>query len=666
MPTRSELQDLLQGRRDAIAQRWYKAIATTGFVTLTGPEVRQRLYELAGQAILVFLEEPFQAGKASEIGSALAGLHYLQPEALDRTLGVLGNQLVADLPPDQVGEFTSRLVALLQAISAGFLQQACSMVLMEQEMIRDALVHELRASEGALREAHAHLEMRVERRTAELARANEELRLEIAERRRIEATLRESEEKYRDLVENISDVIYTVDREGRVSYVSPTVEPLLGYHPSELVGRQIQELFYSEDLPRVVENFEGLLAGTSGEGEYRIVSKSGELRCIRTSSRPVVEDSRIVAVHGVLADITERRQAEERLRQSEERWRSLVENAPDYIVTVDRDSRIQFINRMSPESGLSAEEILGADITSMLVPEQQGTVAGAIRNVFETGSSEYCEAAFVRTSGATAWYGGHIGPIWDQGRVVAAILVIRDITERREVDEMKDSLIRDVSHELRTPLAKVQMSLELLSELLEDEEMDRQRASRISSLANLNVQRLLQTVEGILDLSQLDAGVSTSEWEAIQFVEVVREVMGYMDALAEVKGLDLVAQMPEELPMVEGDWEKLFRVLLNLVDNAIKFSEAGRVVVSAKASSEGIEVAVSDSGQGILGENLDRVFERFFQEKTRYQGVGVGLAISKAIVEGHGGRIWAESSGRGQGSTFRFMLPVLADDKGET
>jgi PAS domain S-box-containing protein len=176
-----------------------------------------------------------------------------------------------------------------------------------------------------------------------------------------------------------------------------------------------------------------------------------------------------------------------------------VENAPDYIVTVDRDSRIQFINRMAAESGFSAEEILGADVTGMVVPEQQGRVAEAIRNVFETGSSEYCEGAYVRTSGATAWYGGQIGPIWDQGKVVAAILVIRDITEQREVDEMKDSLIRDVSHELRSPLAKVQMSLDLLSELLEDEEMDRQRASRISNLANLNVQRLLQTVDLILD-----------------------------------------------------------------------------------------------------------------------------------------------------------------------
>lgn len=665
MATRSELQDLLQGRRDAIAQCWYEAIARTGFVTLTGPEVRQRLYELAGQVILVFLEEPFQAGKAGEIGAALAGLHYLQPEALGGTLDVLGNQLVGDLAPNEVGELTSRLVLLLQAISAGFLKGACSTVLMEQEMIRGALVHELKATEDALRSAHAHLERRVETRTAELARANEELRLEIAERRQAEEALRESEEKYRELVESIRDLVYTLDPQMRLVYVSPSAEPVLGYHPSELLGRRVQEFIHPEDMPRFAESFKGLSAGISQEHEYRIVAKSGELRCMRTSSRPVVEGSRLVAIHGVLADITERRHAEERLRQSEERWRSLVENAPDFIVTLDRDGRIQFLNRLSVEGDTSMEDVLGTQLTGMIVPEHREMVTEAIRKVFETGSSEYWEGARITTRGATRWYGGRIGPIWDQGKVVAALMVARDITERRELDELKDNLIRDVSHELRTPLAKVQMSMELLSELLEDEEVDRQRASRISSLANLNVQRLLQTVEGILDLSQLEASVWRFEREAIRCVDVVREVVAYMDALAEVKGLELVVQVPEDLPLVDGNQEKLFRVLVNLVDNAIKFSESGRIVVSAKASSEGIEMAVSDSGEGILAENLDRVFERFFQEKARYQGTGVGLAICKAIVEGHGGRIWAESPGRDRGSTFRFTLPVLADDKGE-
>jgi signal transduction histidine kinase len=142
---------------------------------------------------------------------------------------------------------------------------------------------------------------------------------------------------------------------------------------------------------------------------------------------------------------------------------------------------------------------------------------------------------------------------------------------------------------------------------------------------------------------------------------LLEEVLQVMQPLATVRGLQLVVELPEELPPVEGDWEKLFRVLINLVDNAVKFSDDGQITISAEKNGQEVELAIRDEGQGVLPENLDRVFERFFQEKARYQGVGVGLTISKAIVQSHGGRIWAESEGRSLGATFRFTLPVASE-----
>jgi signal transduction histidine kinase len=202
------------------------------------------------------------------------------------------------------------------------------------------------------------------------------------------------------------------------------------------------------------------------------------------------------------------------------------------------------------------------------------------------------------------------------------------------------------------------MSLELLTELLEGEQLDRERALRISQLSTRNVKNLFQVVDGILDLSRIEAGVWIYEETEIQPAVLVHEAIVYMEPLAVAKGLGLVAQLPEALPLIRGDWEKLFRVLVNLMDNAIKFSEAGQVLVSAAAGDGEIEIAVSDPGMGIRPENLDRVFDRFFQEKTRISGTGVGLTICQAIVKDHGGRIWAESAGRGQGATFRLVLPV--------
>jgi signal transduction histidine kinase len=300
-------------------------------------------------------------------------------------------------------------------------------------------------------------------------------------------------------------------------------------------------------------------------------------------------------------------------------------------------------------------------VCQLAVPEHQAVVRDAIQRVFATGDSTYCEAVVLSTDGARTWYAAHLGPVWHDGTVSSAMMIVRDITERKKLDEIKDNLIRDVSHELRTPLAKIQMSLELLAEMLEKESLDRERASRISSLSVLNVQRLLQTVEGILDLSRLEAGAWAYQQEEVRLDLLLEEVLQVMQPLATVRGLQLVVELPEELPPVEGDWEKLFRVLINLVDNAVKFSDDGQITISADKNGQEVELAIRDEGQGVLPENLDRVFERFFQEKARYQGVGVGLTISKAIVQSHGGRIWAESEGRSLGATFRFTLPVASE-----
>jgi signal transduction histidine kinase len=132
-----------------------------------------------------------------------------------------------------------------------------------------------------------------------------------------------------------------------------------------------------------------------------------------------------------------------------------------------------------------------------------------------------------------------------------------------------------------------------------------------------------------------------------------------MESMAGAKGLDLTADLPLSLPTLKGDWNSLFRVLTNLIDNAIKFSDKGQIVVSAEEKSGEIEIVVRDEGQGIQPEHLEMIFERFFQEKNRFPGVGVGLTICQAVVTAHDGRIWAESPGRGQGATFRFTLPVV-------
>jgi PAS domain S-box-containing protein len=652
------LLQVLQNRRHAIADLWFQAIAETSRAALDKKEMVDRLAELTGEAIAVFLGKPADEEQAQKIGAALADLNYVQAETLGRTLRVLGDQLMDSVPADQIRVRYPNLLVLLEGLCSGFFEEARQMILAEQETIHDTFDHELRSMEQALRQAHDELELRVKQRTAELAEANQELRREIADRQNAEIALRQSEAKYRDLVENMSEIVYAVDMEGKVTYVSPSIEPSLGYHPAEVMGRHYADFRFPPDGSRLTQGFQRLLAGEGQENEYRFLTKTGEMRWLRTSSQAIVEEGHVVGVQGLLMDVTMQKQAEQELRESEERWRLVVENAPDFVIMVDRNGRILFLNRTEEDGEISLEEVLGTKLESYLSPEHRETVERAIQKVFTTGDSQYCEAAIRRADGSETWYAAHMGAIRRNGRVVSVLLITRDITERKRVDEIKDNLIRDVSHELRSPLAKVQMSLDLLLELLEQDEVDRERASRISRLTILNVERLLDTVEGILDLSRLEAGVWAYRREQIELNALIEEAVGYLDEPARMKGLRLVANLPQDLPPVEGDREQLFHVLVNLLDNAIKFSEEGQIVVSAECGETEIEVAVRDKGQGILLDNLERVFERFFQEKTRHRGVGVGLTIAKAIVENHGGQIWTESQGRGQGTTVKFTLPI--------
>ncbi len=246
--------------------------------------------------------------------------------------------------------------------------------------------------------------------------------------------------------------------------------------------------------------------------------------------------------------------------------------------------------------------------------------------------------------------------------VASAIVIARDITEQRKIEEMKDNLLRDVSHELRTPLTKAHMSLEMVLERLARSPVDRAGAAKYGRTALENVQRLTTTVGGILDLSRLEAGVGGFARERIHLPDLLGAVAREMEPIATDKGLSLDVQVDADLPAVRGDREKLGRVVRNLIDNACKFASKGQVVVAAGRQRDEIVISVSDEGCGILPENLERVFDRFFREDPGNDGIGVGLPMCRTIVQAHGGRIWAESAGRGLGSTFRFALPVPSED----
>ena len=237
--------------------------------------------------------------------------------------------------------------------------------------------------------------------------------------------------------------------------------------------------------------------------------------------------------------------------------------------------------------------------------------------------------------------------------------------ELRSLDKMKDSMIRDVTHELKSPVAQVQMAIGLWTGEANKENMDKEKAKRLNTIIDDNIQRLKKTIQSILDLSVLESGRVAYQKEDLNLEELINQVTAGLKLLAEKKNLSLTTKIPDKLPEVSGDRQEITRLISNLIDNAIKYSESGEIVVSALRRPRKIEISVKDQGIGLSTPkgNYDKLFDRFFQERSSSEGSGVGLAICKGIVEAHGGKIWVESEGKGKGTTFKFTLSSNNEEK---
>ncbi len=476
---------------------------------------------------------------------------------------------------------------------------------------------------------------------------------DITERKQAEEALRESE-KRRALATDAGQVgVWDWNLETDEIYLDPNLKAMLGYADHEIQnhlddwGKHV----HPDDVEQVMAEANAHLEGLTPQYEvvYRMLHKDGSIRWFLARGIAMRDaNGKPYRVVGTDTDITERKKAEE---ESE----NIFNLSPDMVAVCTTEGKFLKVNpSWEKVLGYTQKELLDLGWTKLVHPDDVEKTNKEVERQLKGGSvvnfvNRYkCKDGSYKTLEWQATFA-------KEGIVHATA---RDITERKRVEEMKDNLIRDVSHELKTPLAKMQMSVEQLVETVGTPSIDRQKVVMVSEIVTGNVQRLQQTVDSILDLSSLESGRTLYHKTRIQPEKLIRQVMVDMGPLAKANGLELAAELPEGLPHLDGDREKLLRVLTNLVDNAVKFSDQGKIVVSAEKKAHEVEIAVSDAGRGIPRENLDRVFERFWQENPSIPGAGIGLAICKTIVEAHGGKIWAESARRGQGATVRFTLPV--------
>jgi signal transduction histidine kinase len=239
---------------------------------------------------------------------------------------------------------------------------------------------------------------------------------------------------------------------------------------------------------------------------------------------------------------------------------------------------------------------------------------------------------------------------------------MRDVTDLRRVEVMKEALVRDVAHELKTPTAKFIMTTQWLKREISNSPVQETKEKFLPIVKMLaeNADRLMRTISSIMDLSKIESGMSDVKKQEVDLNDVLRIAANDTRPLAALQHLTIETEFAGEALKMFGDPDMLYRVFSNLISNSIKFTpDGGKISVFSFRKGTDICVKVTDTGIGIERENLRKIFEAFFQKTPSSLGIGVGLTISKEIVLLHDGDIWVESEGLGKGSTFKVVFPAF-------
>jgi PAS domain S-box-containing protein len=363
-----------------------------------------------------------------------------------------------------------------------------------------------------------------------------------------------------------------------------------------------------------------------------------------------------IATWIISRDIAARKQAEAALRKSEELYHTLAKNFPNGAVLLfDHDLRYTIADGAGLATiGLSKEALEGKTIGEIFPPDLCALLEPRYRAALE-GATSCIEVPF-----ANRVYLVDILPVKnEQGTIFAGMVMAQDITQRKEVERLKDEFIATVSHELRTPLT----SLRGFAELMLEREFPLDKRRRFLSIIHGETVRLTNLINDFLDLQRMEAGRQVYRRKRVDLLSALRESL----AVFQVEGAlhTLRVDAPESLPAVDADHDRLRQVLSNLLSNAIKFSpDGGTVTIGARLEATQVVVWVADQGVGIPPEALSRLFSKFFRvdagQMRHIGGTGLGLALVKEIVEAHQGRVWVESEPN-RGSTFYFTLPLWVE-----
>jgi len=511
---------------------------------------------------------------------------------------------------------------------------------------------------------------------------------DITERKKAEDALLKSESKYRTLLENVPQKIFFKDRNSVYVSCNESYARDLKIKSNEILGKTDYDFYPKEFAEKYRADDKRIMESGKTEDIEEEYIQDGQKVFVHTVKTPVKdENGNVIGILGIFWDITERKQMEKTLRESEEKWRSLVKNAPNIILIVDRDDKIQFINRTVIDA--SPEEVIGRSIYDFIDPKHQDVVRKTIRQVFQTGEGGSYEISGTGTDGGTSWYATQVGPIKRDGQIVSVTLITVDITERKNMEEQ----LKEYSEHLEEKVEERTNQLKKTQEQL----LKAEKLAAIGEVANMvghDLRNPLQVLTNTLYTSEKKSkSIPITEKEILEkhgFLDLrsgLKEQVEYMEKIVsdlqdyarpvkptpvEIGLHQLINKtlssltVPENVKasiVIEKDFPKLTldptlmqRVFSNLITNAVQaMPNGGKLTIRASKKEETALISIEDTGEGISDENLSKIFTPLFTTKAK--GQGFGLPVCKRLVEAHDGNITVESK-LGKGSTFTIKIPL--------